>query len=153
MIFKLLSATTKKRPKLTSQDLGKTQNQHLLNTPFSLPPWGQSFSAAPHFAAKIQNAKTQKHKNAKCCLQCTDNQCDMIYVILRTFGKGAKWGVLRCRFRLFADGWPLIFCNNKSKNAFYFVFGLGSFCIAPAPLQLFLKEFLWLSHSFFHCRL
>ena len=43
------------------------------------------------------------------------------------------------------------FCNNMSKNAFCFVFVQGAFCIATAPLQLFLKEFLWLSHSFFHC--
>ena len=54
-----------------------------------------SFSVAPHFAVKIQNTKTQKRKNTKYCLQCTDNQCDMICVILHTFGKGAKWGVLR----------------------------------------------------------
>ena len=114
-------------------------------------PWGQSLSVTTHFAVKILNTKTQKRKNAKCCLQCTDNQCDMIYVILRTFGKGAKWGVLRGWFWLFADGWPLIFCNNKSKNAFFCFLGQGSFCIAPAPLQLFLKEFLWLSHSFYHC--
>ena len=58
-------------------------------------PRGMSFSVAPHFAVKIQNTKTQKHKNAKYCLQCADNQCDTICVILRTFGKKAKWGVLR----------------------------------------------------------
>ena len=85
--------------------------------------------------------KTQKRKNAKYCLQYTDNQCDMICVILRTFGKGAKWGVLRGWFWLFADGWPLIFCNNKSKNAFFLFLGQGSFCIAPAPCRFFWKSF------------
>lgn len=62
-----------------------------------------SFSVAPHFAVKIQNtktqkhknAKTQKHKNAKYYLQCADNQCDMICAVLRSFGKGAKWSILR----------------------------------------------------------
>ena len=54
-----------------------------------------SFSVALHFAVKILNTKTQKRKNAKYCLQCTDNQRDMVYVVLRTFGKGAKWSVLR----------------------------------------------------------
>ena len=33
------------------------------------------------------------------------------------------------------------FCNNMSKNAFCFVFGLGSFCLAPAPLQFQWKSF------------
>ncbi len=104
----------------------------------SLSPEGSPFLWRPISQLKF---KTQKRKNAKCCLQCTDNQCDMICVILRTFGKGAKWGVLRGWFRLFADGWPLIFCNNKSKNAFCFVFGQGSFCLATAPLQFQWKSF------------
>ena len=104
-------------------------------------PRGMSFSVALHFAVKILNTKTQKRKNAKWRLQCTDNQCDMICVILRTFVKGAKWGVLRGWFWLFADGWPLIFCNNMSKNAFCFVFWAGGVLPRPAPLQFQWKSF------------
>lgn len=54
-----------------------------------------SFSVALHFAVKILNTKTQKRKNAKYRLQCTDNQCDTVCVILQTFCKKAKWDVLR----------------------------------------------------------
>ena len=77
--------------------------------------------------------KMQKRKNAKYCLQCTDNQCDMICAVLRSFVKGAKWGVLRGRFWLFADGWPLIFCNNKSKNTFFCFWGRGRFASPQHP--------------------
>ena len=41
-------------------------------------------------------------------MQCADNQCDMICAILRTFVKGAKWGVLRGWFWLFAVCWWLL---------------------------------------------
>ena len=48
---------------LTSLDLGKTQNQHLLNTPFSLPPpEGSPFLWRPISQLKF---KTQKHKITK----------------------------------------------------------------------------------------
>ena len=42
------------------------------------------------------------------------------------------------------------FCNNKSKNAFICFWGRGRFH-RPSTLPFFLKEFRWLSHSFFHC--
>ena len=100
-----------------------------------------SFSVVSHFAVKILNTKTQKYKNAKYCLQFTDNQCDTICVILRTFGKGAKWGVLRGWFRLFADGWPLIFVTICQRTRFVLFFGQGAFCLAPAPLQFQWKSF------------
>ena len=75
----------------------------------SLSPEGSPFLWRPISQLKFKTqkhkiTKTQKHKNAKYCSQCADNQCDMICVILRTFVKGAKWGVLRGRFWLFADG-------------------------------------------------
>ena len=74
----------------------------------------------------------------------------MICAIFRSFGKGAKWSVLRGWFRLFADGWPLIFVTICQRTHF-FVFGAGVVLHRPSTFAISMKEFLWLSHSFFHC--
>ena len=62
-----------------------------------------------------------------------------------------KRGKMGCFERLIsAVCWWLTahFCNNKSKNAF--CFWAGVVLHRPSTLAISMKEFRWLSHSFFH---
>ena len=71
---------------------------------------------------------------------------------LCNFAYLCKRGKMGCFERqILAVCWWLTahFCNNMSKNAF--CFWAGVVLHRPSTLPFFLKEFLWLSHSFFHC--
>ena len=64
-----------------------------------------------------------------------------------------KRGKMGCfERRISAVCWWLTahFCNNKSKNAFCFVFEAGVVLHRPSTFAISMKEFRWLSHSFFH---